>query len=302
MTAATSVRITGNHPYADEFPMASEDELAELTDSISMVGLIHPIVITPDGQVLDGRNRREACSRADFDPEIVIREGTDDEYKEFVIGVNTTGRRESMTVQIAAASTALILGEDKRINGQWRRGSVRKEFSPNENGAWRFAIKCSGLVLDILGRDALRKVRDGEATLNAAYEYALQQRDEEKRQLADAERADQEEDEAREYLVANAPELLGEVGGKYETAREARAVWLERNRKEKSRIERERRDHDESIQRDARRLSAFLSGYDQAYSMREHQFRDEVLAALSKSDRTRFTRIEEETAWPSTRI
>jgi hypothetical protein len=111
--------IAGVHPYADEFPMASEDEINGLSESIAAVGLIHAIVITPDGLVLDGRNRIEACKRAGQDIHTEVREGTDDDYKEFVIGVNTTGRRESMTVQIAASSVALILGSERRKDGRW---------------------------------------------------------------------------------------------------------------------------------------------------------------------------------------
>ena len=58
------MRIKGNHPYADAFPMASEEELEELASSIAAVGLIHPIVLTPQGEVLDGRNRLAACEKA----------------------------------------------------------------------------------------------------------------------------------------------------------------------------------------------------------------------------------------------
>lgn len=55
------VTVKGNHPYADAFPMASEEEIEELAASIAAVGLIHPIVLTVDGLVLDGRNRLEAA-------------------------------------------------------------------------------------------------------------------------------------------------------------------------------------------------------------------------------------------------
>jgi hypothetical protein len=132
------------HPYADEFPMASEDELVGLAENIAAVGLIHPVVIArtvggePDGRLVDGRNRKEACQRAGVELDTEERDFTsDDELKEFVIGVNTTGRRESMTVQIAAASTALVLGEGKRINGQWKRNHVSGRTSTNDAVTYR---------------------------------------------------------------------------------------------------------------------------------------------------------------------
>lgn len=149
--------------------MASEDELVELTESVASVGLIQPIVVTPDGLVLDGRNRLAACGRAGVDLRLEVRDGSDDDYKEFVIGVNTTGRRESMTVQIAAASTALILGEDRRKNGRWIRNTHSTDSRTMDRTEKDAHYRC-GLVLDVLGRGVLREVRDGVTSLNAAYE------------------------------------------------------------------------------------------------------------------------------------
>ena len=45
--------ITGVHPYADKFPMLPEPELAELAESIRANGLRNPIVLTPDGLILE---------------------------------------------------------------------------------------------------------------------------------------------------------------------------------------------------------------------------------------------------------
>lgn len=88
-------------------------------------------------------------------------------------GLNRYIRRESMTVQIAAASTALILGHEKRINGQWRRGAVSPEFGTNsETKSIKNNLALAGLVLDLLGTDALESVRDGDTTLNARHEQA----------------------------------------------------------------------------------------------------------------------------------
>jgi hypothetical protein len=162
-----TAEIVGTHPYADEFPMASEDELEDLATSISTVGLIHPIVVTPDGLVLDGRNRLEACNRVQVEARTEVREGSDDDYKEFVIGVNTTGRRESMTVQIAAAAAALIWGEERRVAGQWKRGTLGR--IPDLNPKAKEPYAQAGFVLDTLGRDGLRAVRDGRETLNAVF-------------------------------------------------------------------------------------------------------------------------------------
>lgn len=310
----TVEQVKGNHPYADEFPMASEEELVELADSIGAVGLIHPVVLTPDGLVLDGRNRMEACHRAGVDPVFEVREGTDDDFKEFVIGVNTTGRRESMTVQIAAASVALVLGYDRRNNGRWKYGQINSEDL--QNSSTQKAIHQCGIVLDVLGPPHLRAVRDGETSLNAAYEEARREKDRienaERRKIEAAKAEEERETYAAEYFTNHpaAQEWLNsKPAGVFETARaafaayqehdrEARAIEEERRREK----EREQREHQDGLRRCANRLKGFLTGYGQAWEMREHPDRNHILNMLDQPERTRFIAIEKEITWSPTKI
>lgn len=227
------------HPYANEFPMASEDELVALAESIATVGLINPVVVTPDGLVLDGRNRIEACKRAGVEVRTEIREGSDDDYKEFVIGVNTTGRRESMTVQIAAASTALVLGEERRKNGRWQYGQLNSQGLGNSKIAEREAIRQCGLILDTLGRGALREVRDGTASLNSVYERAIEAREKERLEHERRELEAIQEDEAKEFVEEHAPEISALVGKSLQSYVEAKAVWEQRNREEAAALRKE---------------------------------------------------------------
>lgn len=301
------MNITGNHPYADAFPMASEDELAELASSIAAVGLIHPVVLTPKGEVLDGRNRLAACKIAGVEPTFEPRDGDDDDYKEFVIGANTTGRRESMTVQIAAASTALILGHEKRINGQWSRGAVKREFSPNdEHSAWRFAIKCAGLVLDELGPAHLIEVRDGTATLNAKFEQA--RRVKEERETAEARKVqaakDAEEREARAVAFFENDEsarawLDEKPDGAYTNMRAAFAAIQEEREEIRAAEEARKRQEDEEkrvirerIERHARYLEAFVTNFKTGLDMADNPERAEILGAVRPDIANRFIEIE----------
>lgn len=242
---ATAPAITGVHPYAEEFPLASEDELEELTASIATVGLIHPLVIigtvagVEDGRLADGRNRKAACERARVSAPVEVRDfEDDDELKEFIIGVNTTGRRDSMTVQIAAASTALILGEGKRVGNpkQWKRDSVPSvstEFGTNsERQTWKNSLARAGIILDQLGREALEAVRDGGATLNGKYEDAVKARDEERNKLEWEKRMQLEEDEAKAFILDNDPDLAQRVEtGELPSYASAKAAWEHNNRK-----------------------------------------------------------------------
>jgi hypothetical protein len=56
------------HPAAELFPMMSASELQELADDIKANGLLEPIILH-DGQILDGRNRLQACVMAGVEPQ-----------------------------------------------------------------------------------------------------------------------------------------------------------------------------------------------------------------------------------------
>lgn len=301
MTTTVAPEITGVHPYADKFPMLSDAELDELAESIRTVGLLHPIIVDPAGLIIDGRNRLEACNRAQVDAHTETYDG--DDIAEYVIACNVA--RRNMSTGARAMSTALVLfaaHPEWREGGRWTRGTLGDiATGGNSESRWRSALSECGVVLDFRP-DLAPAVVAGDLELKVAYQQACKARDAERDKLADAARAAQEEADARSYLEAEAPDLLAFVGDKYDTAREARAVYLERNRAEKARIEREQRDHAEAIQRDANRIKAFLSGFDGAYSMRTHPHRDEVLNTLSATERRRFTDIEGALTWPTNRI
>lgn len=300
------VTVKGNHPYADAFPMASEEEIEELAASIAAVGLIHPIVLTVDGLVLDGRNRLEACHRAGIEPTFETREGNDDDFKEFVIGANTTGRRESMTVQMAAAATALILGLENRVNGHWERGAVGVGRSSDSDAhTLAKALRQAGLVLDVLGTSHLEAVRDGDTTLNHVYEQARVERERqeqaERAEMERAEREQREEEHAAEVFATDqrAKAWYTDNGQQYPDKATAHRVWLAVDREarlaeEKRRAEEEkaRREHQEVIDREARHLAAFVTNFQTGVDMATHPARQEVLEALDDRLRDRFLTIE----------
>lgn len=295
----------GNHPYADAFPMASEDELAELASSIAAVGLIHPVVLTPKGEVLDGRNRLAACKIAGVEPTFETRDGDDDDYKEFVIGANTTGRRESMTVQIAAASTAIILGHEKRKNGRWIRNTHNGQQSAMEDGMAKAIQRC-GTVLDELGPAHLKEVRDGDATLNAKFEKS--RRVKEERETAEARKVqaakDAEEREARAVAFFENDEsahawLDEKPDGAYSNMRAAfAAIQEEREEIRAAEESRKRQEGEEKrvirerIERHARYLEAFVTNFKTGLDMADNPERAEILGAVRPDIANRFIEIE----------
>jgi ParB-like nuclease domain len=69
------------HATLDIFPFMTDYELAGLAESIKGLGLIHPLVLSADGETLiDGRCRLLACKLAGVEPCFArIKEGDDEE-------------------------------------------------------------------------------------------------------------------------------------------------------------------------------------------------------------------------------
>ena len=295
------IEVTGVHPYADKFPMLPDSELDELAESIKTVGLLHPIVVTPDGLILDGRNRLEACNRAEVEASLEVYDGED--YAEFVIASNVA--RRNMSVGARAMSTALVLYADgRRENGRWSYGHVRESFATKDSQGLSVAISKCGSVLDH-SPDLAQDVVDGALPLDEAYRRALSAKDESDRRAADEANAERYEAEAKADLEESAPEYLAKVeDGTYDSHRTARAVWLEHDRAAKRERETREREYRESLQRDANRVKAFLSGYSATWRIAtdNHPKSDEVLELLNSVERRRFYEIKEQTAWPTQEI
>jgi ParB-like chromosome segregation protein Spo0J len=84
--------------------MLAEDELAELAADITQRGLLQPIVLDPDGRVLDGRNRLAACERAGVKPDFVTYEGDDADGYALAVNVrrrNLTKGQQAMVIALA---------------------------------------------------------------------------------------------------------------------------------------------------------------------------------------------------------
>jgi hypothetical protein len=169
--------ITGTHPYADMFPMLPGPELEELAESIRANGLLNPIVITPDGLILDGRNRAAACELAGIEPHFVIHDSKD--LDRFVIAQNST-RRHMSTGAHAMATARVLHAAGRRENGRWKRGSVAIYESVNSDGSWSVRLSEAGTVLDFKP-DLASAVVAGDVALDAAFKEAKEAKDAQER-------------------------------------------------------------------------------------------------------------------------
>lgn len=240
------VEIAGVHPYADKFPMLSDAELDELAESIRTVGLLHPIIVDPAGLVLDGRNRLEACNRAEVEARTEVYDG--DDIAEYVIACNVT--RRNMMAGARAMSMALVLEADgRRVDGRWDYGKVRESFATKN--AIGVAISKAGTVLDFQ-RDLVNDVVNEVISLDIAYEKAKAVKDSAERdKIMAREKAKREKQEAAaeaernaqivaDLTQAGATVYLDMIDAGQMTPKSAWAAHREDTRKEREAADRER--------------------------------------------------------------
>lgn len=188
------------HPYASRWPMRSADELEEMAESIRSRRQRFPITLTPDGVLVDGRNRLAACTLADVAPWFEIDETltSEEEIGAFIWDAN--GDRRDMSKGQKAMLAALRPGNQSLIS---RDSGVSEAYA-----SW------ARMVLKWCDTETVESVIDGSVSLNDAYAAAQQvkateQADEIAAKKAAAERKAQAERDARLLadLRDNRPDL-----------------------------------------------------------------------------------------------
>src|SRR3954454_17833315 len=99
--------------------MMSDDQLNELAADIEANGLLHPIVLDADGELLiDGRNRLEACHRAGVEPQFRRLNGED--HRAFITSANLNRRNLSKGQQAMAMA---FIYPDGGKGGRGKKGN-----------------------------------------------------------------------------------------------------------------------------------------------------------------------------------
>lgn len=109
------------HPAADVWPMLTGDELQALADSIAEVGLLEPIVLTPDGLLLDGRNRAAACALVGVTPATTVYDG---DPVAFVLARNDQRRHMTKGQRAMAAWLTASLSQSESTTSVAGRGEL----------------------------------------------------------------------------------------------------------------------------------------------------------------------------------
>lgn len=176
-------RIKGVHPFAEAFPMMTDDEMDRLVQDIKQEGQIEPCIVNHDGVLLDGRNRLAACERLGIEP--IVRTVSPTSETAFIASLNI--HRRHMTVGERQA-LAPVLEESFKNEAQKRmaaggRGGLRiaEEGTALVQYLPSTAMAQAAKALDISERagyqakrvaehapELLEEVRAGTLTLKAA--------------------------------------------------------------------------------------------------------------------------------------
>ena len=103
------------HPLANLFPLMSEAEFAGLVADIGEHGQHEPI-LTWGGQIIDGRNRYNACRQLGIKPTIFAWNGREDELLPFIVSLNLHRRHlnESQRAMVAAKLADMQEGRPRK--------------------------------------------------------------------------------------------------------------------------------------------------------------------------------------------
>jgi 16S rRNA G966 N2-methylase RsmD len=209
----TPIWIGEIHPAANLFPMISSDEFDDLVNDIKTNGLIEPLWLTVDGQLLDGRNRAAACRESGVEPRFRVYEGNDP--ISFVVSLNlkrrhlTAGQKAMLALEVLSAyeeQGRQLKAEGAKVAGRGRPlGKVGADLHQPIERDPRSADKAAGVV-GVSGRavaqakriekhapDLAEKVRTGELALDKAEKQVSQRL------------KTQDEQQAREIVMAEVP-------------------------------------------------------------------------------------------------
>lgn len=290
------------HPYIADLPIF-EDRVEQMAESIAEIGLLHPISLDSERRIIGGRHRLAACKKAGVEPTFETRE---EDPLAFMLSDNDD-RKHQTVGQLAAEKAITLAKAGRRENGRWKRGTTSYlQFANSDNPNAGSQLSRAGLVLDLLGEEALQLVALGESPLSGMHDKAVaekQRREAEERARIEEARDEQaREDKAGRYFD-NHPEaqawLNSKPQGTFETMRGAYAAYLEHDREarraeqeKKRKEEAEQRDHRVFIERHKTYVETFVKAFEFGLMMATFPARDEVLDAMEKHDRELFLEIE----------
>jgi ParB-like chromosome segregation protein Spo0J len=146
--------------------MLGKEELGELADDIMQNGLRQPIVLY-QGQILDGRNRYQACELAGIEPDCTEYEG--DDPLGYVLSLNLHRRHltASQRAALAAEIANLDLGANQHTEGRKNyRPSTQAEAAEKLDVSDKYVREAKKIQRE--SPEHFDKVKSGEISLQQA--------------------------------------------------------------------------------------------------------------------------------------
>ena len=110
-----SVKALGSHPASETFPLMQGQEYRELLKDIQEHSQREPILVHPDGRILDGRNRWRVCCELGIEPKVRAWEDNGDSPLSVVLSLNLHRRHLTSSQKAAIAVELLpVLREEAR--------------------------------------------------------------------------------------------------------------------------------------------------------------------------------------------
>jgi hypothetical protein len=130
------IELLTNHPFTEIVPVISAEENMELTEDIMASGFLDTIIITKEGQIVDGRARVEIAKNKEVlqKPMFEFYKGLEDHLLDFILSKNVI-RRHLNQGQKAAASLKLleIIKKENKIKLSLKMKKLSEKCNEPEN-------------------------------------------------------------------------------------------------------------------------------------------------------------------------
>ena len=206
------------HPACLLFPRLTDDELQALAADIRHNGLLNPIV-TLNGEILDGRNRLEACKIAGVKPRFVEWDGEGSPLA-WVVAVNLVRRHLTASQRAVVAFDLLPMLEseakERQRQSPGRGKKVAKELATSSGKASQIAARITRTnsayvekvkAISKKAPEIVAEIKSGRMTVNEAVRLAMVDMALRQKILAQAHREPNEPVKRimRKVLAASAP-------------------------------------------------------------------------------------------------
>ena len=173
-----------NEDYDKLVPKLSSEEYATLKESIKENGMWIPILVNPQGEVLDGHHRFRVCVELEIKPKIAIREfETKLLEKKFVIKCNLERRHLNDFQKSELVMTLFEIEEEEAAQRKLEHSQTNKSIEPDESQGRARDIVASKIglsgttferakkIIHDAPEEIKQKLRDGNPNTSISKEY-----------------------------------------------------------------------------------------------------------------------------------